>query len=130
MKNRLSSYRAAYLEATHGKTHDEMRRITKRFFFLIVRERGLSRVEEIIRTIRRAYLKKRGRRKVLLESAAALAPSRRNEISRLFGKDAIIREVVDSGILAGIKIIIDDELVVDASGKSILDRMLAPRIHS
>ena len=123
MKYRIKTYRDAYLAALEGKTLDEKKTITRRFLALLTRERALGRAGELFRAIRRTHLKKLGRKEVILESAAPLTREAKREIEHALGKNISTIESVRPELLAGLKITINDETRIDASGKRLVDTM-------
>ena len=123
MKYRIKTYRDAYLSALEGKTFEEKKAITRRLLSILTREQALGRSRELFRSIRHAHLKHLGRREATLESAAPLPKHAREEIARALGKHTSITVAVRPELLAGIKITIDDETLIDASGKRLVDTM-------
>lgn len=114
-------YREAYLKALDDKSPAEQKRITERFLSRLVRDRALSKIGQIEKGIRRAHMKNSGRSEIAVESAAKLDPKYRRELARMFGKRAFIRETVNPDLVAGARILVDDELLIDATGKRFLN---------
>lgn len=123
MKYALRIYREAYLKAIDNKSTVEQKRITMRFLSRLVRDRALSKIGHIEKGIRRAHRKKAGRSEIAVESAAKLDPKHRKELERMFGESALIRETVNPELVAGARILVDDELLIDATGQKILQDM-------
>lgn len=119
-------YREAYLAATDTKTPSEQKQITARLLSRLVRDRVLPRAGQLEKDVRRAYMKRAGRADVTVESASKLQSDYRHELMRMFGKDALIREAVNPELLAGIRILVDDELLIDATGRKVMSDMFTP----
>ena len=119
-------YREAYLKAIDNKSPAVERRITARFLSRLVRDRALSKIGQIEKGIRRAHMKNSGRSEITVESAAKLDPKYRRELARIFGEHALIRETVSPDLLAGARILVDDELLIDATGRKVLRDMFTP----
>mgnify|MGYP003394656396 FL=1 len=62
-------------------------------------------------------------RKVRIESAAPVSAQLKKEISEILGKKIVLEEKTRPDLLAGIKILVDDELLIDATGKRQLERI-------
>lgn len=123
MKRLTRIYREAYLKALDNKSPADQKRITARFLSRLVRDRALSRIGQIEKGIRRAYMKNSGRSEIAVESAAKLDSKYRRELERMFGTRAAIRETVNPDLVAGARILVDDELLIDATGKRFLNDM-------
>jgi len=119
-------YREAYLKAIDNKSPAVEKRITARFLSRLVRDRALSKIGQIEKGIRRAHMKNSGRSEIAVESAAKFDPKYRRELARMFGEHALIRETVNSDLLAGARILVDDELLIDATGRKVLRDMFTP----
>lgn len=124
MKYRLRQYRDAYLSALEGGTEKEKETLTKNFLILLSKDKALSRVDHLAKEIRRAHLKKLGRHEAYIESASKLPPKEKRELETMLGKHAIIHEEVRPELLAGMTMLVDNELFIDASGKRILENIL------
>src|SRR3990167_1033287 len=123
MKYPMRVYREAYLKAIDNKSPAVERRITARFLSRLVRDRALSKIGQIEKGIRRAHMKNSGRSEIAVESAAKFDPKYRRELARMFGEHALIRETVSPDLLAGARILVDDELLIDATGRKVLRDM-------
>lgn len=123
MRHSVKQYASALVAAVKGKSDSEQREAIRRFITLL-RKRGLwSRRMLMLKEAERQYLKEAGAVKVSLASAAPLAPETRREIERVLGKNILWQERTDPGILAGIKILVNEELLIDATAKRQIERM-------
>lgn len=116
-------YASALVAALKGKSDSEQKEAIRRFIALL-RKRGLwSRRMLMLKETERQYLKEAGAAKVSLASAAPLAPETRRGIERVLGKNILWQERIDPGLLAGIKILVNEELLIDATAKRQIERM-------
>lgn len=97
----------------------------KHFLALLVQHRMLGKAENIVRAAERLLARRQGANRIVLESAAPASEALRREVADIFAGKAWIEERVNPGLLAGVRILIDDETLVDASGK----RRLAEMFH-
>lgn len=127
MKYRARAYRESYLSLIEGKSESEARSITKKFLSLLLRDRAFSKLNEIFRDIRRTHLQRLGIKEIDVETPAPVSPYAKKEIRDIFGKESIIHESINPGVLAGMRILVDDELLIDGTGRKLLDDMLGRR---
>ncbi len=121
-------YREAYLKALDKKSPAVEKQITTRFLSRLVRDRALSKIGQIEKGIRRAHMKNSGRSEIAVESAAKLDQKYRRELAHMFGEHALIRETVSPDLIAGARILVDDELLIDATGRKVLRDMFTPSL--
>ncbi len=117
MRYKISQYADALVEALDGATDETARTRTRAFVALLQKHQMLGRAERIAGMVERRLAKRAGVTRITLESAAALSPAFRTELSELFGDKVWIAEHVQPDLLAGVRIVIDDETLIDASGK-------------
>lgn len=123
MKYSNSQYARAVRESLKGKSVSERREILKNFLAVLRKNRDAGRLNRILKEIERESLKAAGMRKVAVESAAELSRNTRKEIEEIFGRKIVMREKINPAILAGVKITVDDELLIDASASRQLSQM-------
>jgi F0F1-type ATP synthase delta subunit len=123
MKYSAKQYAAALVAAVRGKSSSEQKEVMRRFFLLILRHGLWSRRALIIKEVKRQYLKELGMREVLVSAPEPLNSGTRKEIKRVIGKNIFWQEAVEPELLAGLKILIDEEVLIDASGKTQLDKL-------
>ncbi len=116
-------YAAALLASLKGKTETEQNRLLKSFLVL-VRQRGDSRrLGAIVREVEKQSLKEHGWKKVLLESPDPITSQMKKEMGEVLGKNILWQEKINPDLVAGIRILINDEILVDASAKTQLRRI-------
>ena len=120
VKQYAESLHDAFAEA---KGDEAKRSVIRRFVILLYSHRASVHLERILAGFEKYYLQKRGLRKIEIRTASGLKQTDRKMVADLAGKNAIIDEVLQPDLLAGITITIDDETMIDASGKRRLERL-------
>ena len=125
MKFSARQYAAALLEAASGKPEAERKRLLKRFFLLLVKNGDFARLGAVLQETERQFLKASGTRKVKVETPAPLAESVKKDIEHLVGKKVFLEETINPALLAGIRILIDEEILIDASAETQIRKMFS-----
>jgi F0F1-type ATP synthase delta subunit len=103
------------------KTDDEL----SKNFLALVRTNGDERyLRKILEEASRFARGHSGVRKVTVESARALTPSQQKALEHFVKPGDMMEERIDPDLIAGIKIILNDELQFDGSLKNKLNRVL------
>jgi F0F1-type ATP synthase delta subunit len=103
------------------KTDDEL----AKNFLALVRKNGDERyLRKILEEASRFARGKSGVRKVTIESARPLIPSQKALIAHFVKPGDMVEERIDPDLIAGIKIILNDEMQFDGSLKNKLNRVL------
>ncbi len=103
------------------KTDDEL----AKNFLALVRKNGDERyLRKILEEASRFARGHSGVRKVTIESARALIPSQKALIAHFVRPGDMVEERIDPDLIAGIKIILNDEMQFDGSLKNKLNRVL------
>lgn len=123
MKYSVKQYAAALVAALREKSDSEQRETARRFFVLLHRHGLWSRRLLILKEVERQFLKEHDARKVAVAAALPLSSKTRREIERTVGKNIFWQETVEPELLAGIKILVDDEILIDASAKRYVKRL-------
>ena len=121
MRYSIRQYAEAMLLALEDKNKQERREVTGRFLAVLRKKRDWGKLAQIVRALELLYLKKAGFHKVILESAAPAGGKIRLEVKKILGKKIFLEERVNPELMAGIRILVDEELFIDASAKRRLD---------
>lgn len=124
MKYSIHQYAEALLLALEDKNKQERREVTGRFLEVLREKRDWAKLAQIIKTLELLYLKKAGFHKIVLESAAPAGAKIKSEVKKILGEKIVIEEKVCPELMAGIRILVDGELFIDASAKRSLDILL------
>jgi len=118
-----SQYAAVLVSSLDKKPEMERVKIIRRFLLLLRKNRDLGRLHLILRKFERLWFSRKGLRKVAVASAAPLDSRTRSDIGRIFGKKLVVEEEVKPNLLAGIRLLIDDETLIDASASRRLNQL-------
>ncbi len=123
MKYSTTQYAISLSEALNKKSESERKNILKNFVVFLHKNKQLSRLPYIIKELERQHFKKLGVRQVVVESASEISQATRKEIKEIMGDKIFISEKVVPDILAGIRMIIDDETFIDGSARGQLEKL-------
>ncbi len=125
MKYRPSQYAEALYAATTDKSEAEQKKIVKRFIDLLIRHRMIGKAPMIYAAYERLALKKKGMRRVRIETPSPASEKIKQEIHAILGKNIHIEATANPHMLGGITILVDDEILIDASVKGQIERIFA-----
>ncbi len=117
MKYKTAQYAEALAQALDGVDKETARTRVRTFIEILKKHQMLGKAEAIVRMTECRLAKRAGATRVTLESADMLSSTVQKEIADLFDGHVWIEEKVQPDLLAGVRILIDDEILVDASGK-------------
>jgi F0F1-type ATP synthase delta subunit len=108
--------------AKKGSKDDE--HIAKNFLAMIKRNGDEAHLKKILEEASRFARGKSGVRKVTVESARELNPSQKAMMKDFIKPGDVVEERIDPELIAGIKIVLNDELQFDGSLKNKLNKVL------
>ena len=123
MKYRPAQYAQALHAALTDASAAKQKEIMARFAALLVRHRMSGKSGAVVAAYEKIVLRASGMRKVKIESAAPAGERLKKEISDILGKKILIEAKIRPDLLAGVRILVDDELLIDASGKRQVERI-------
>jgi len=123
MKYSPRQYAEVLLSALEGKLEKERKEILKRFVSVLAKNRDLSRLGAILCELEREFFKKSGMKKIWVESVSPLSVGLRKEIEAAVGGKTYLHEKINPSLLAGIRILINDELLIDASARRQIEKL-------
>lgn len=112
-----AQYAAALAEALRGKTAAQQKEIAGRLFRLLSRARALAHAQRILRAAERMARAQDGSISAEVQSASPVGDAERRSIERVLGKKCHITEAVDPRLLAGVRILINEETLIDATAR-------------
>ena len=124
MRYRIAQYAEALHAALKDKKASQQRVIARQFAQVLMRHRMIGKANLILAAYEKLALQKQGMRKVRIESASPVSEQLKKEIGKILGAKINFEEVESHDLLAGIKIFVDDELLIDASARRQVDIML------
>lgn len=119
-------YAQALYEAFKDKKETEYKTLLNNFFLLLRIRREWSRLQEIVHAYEKYYLKQENMHKVHVESAHTCSDTIRIQIKNAIDGTFLLEEVVRPELLGGVSIILDNEILIDASIKRQLEKMFPP----
>jgi len=128
-KNNLKNYAKALAEVIIDGKADEKKILNN--FLKLLQSAGVERKsKEILEMAEDLILQKKGKRKIIFETARKMTASQGKILENFVKKGDIIKEKINPELIAGIKIIINDSQQFDASMQSKLSRMTGSSIAS
>lgn len=125
MRHSPKQHASALLLAMADKSPEERKKILRQFLSLLSRRGDSPRLGLILREVERQYLREAGLKKVVLEAPNAVPAKVKKEVEGILGKNLLIQEKINPRILAGIKVLVNDELLIDASAETQLRKLFS-----
>ena len=97
--------------------------IVRNFLELVRRNGDESHLRKILEEAARFARGKAGIRKVSVESARALSAAQEREIAKFLTAGDVVERTIDPALVAGIRIILNDEMQFDGSLRGKLDNV-------
>ena len=122
MRYSNTQYASALHQALKEKSSVQRKAVLKNFLLILRKQRIAVTLPRILQEVEKQYLKEEGMRKVMVE----LAAPRKNlkaDIEKILGSKVLLEQKTNPELLAGIRILVDDELLVDASGRRQLGKL-------
>ena len=123
MKFSVRIYAEALAKALDNKTKEEQKHAAEKLRQILIKNRDRQKLNQILAETEKIILKRAGAAKVLLEAAEPVSDKIKRQIKESVNKKVFFKEDVKPELLAGIKILINDELLIDASAKSRLNKI-------
>jgi F0F1-type ATP synthase delta subunit len=98
--------------------------VVKSFAGVVAKNYDRALLPKIIMQLKKLERSKGGIHEVVLTSARPLEKAVVVEIKKKVGEGSHIKEVVDEEVLGGLKILINDEMVIDGTYKTRINRMV------
>lgn len=123
MRYSADNYAKALLAAVEGKSAEEQKSVMRRFLAAVKKFGDEKNLPKILTALELAVTKEHGGREVVMESAREIPAGLRKELEAKFTSEDLIRERTNPTLIAGIRILIDGEWMVDASLKRRLEKL-------
>lgn len=118
-------YAKALAEVIETSKPEDTDKIVKNFMNLIQKNGDEVHMEKILEETTRFTRKSSGIRKIVVESARELSPRNREGVATFTKPGDVVVENIKPDLVAGIRIIIDDETQLDGTLKGKLDKVFA-----
>ena len=123
MRYTTKQYALALLAALKNKSATDRKEIIKRFLIILRKNRDGARLKLILQETERQHLKDMGLKKVEVVSAGGLSSKVKKEMGEILGGKILWQESVEFKLLAGLRILIDEENLIDASASRFLNKI-------
>lgn len=124
--NKVKLYAKALAEVLSKKGIDE-EGVINNFVKILVKSGQEKRAKEIVALAENLILEKSGKKKIILETARKISPKQREALKAVIKEGDVVQEKISPEIIAGIKIIINNERQFDASMLKNLQQIYEPR---
>ena len=124
MKYPTHIYAKALVEVLGDPKIKDDASIAKNFLDLMERNGDAGHLRKILEEASRFARGKSGVRKITIESARALSPRQKDAMKHFMKAGDMVEERIDPELIAGIKIVLNDELQFDGSLKNKLNGVL------
>lgn len=116
MKYKAKDYAKALVDLIlqKGKPAED-KKILDNFLKILEKNGDIKKAKEITALAESIYFKKTGKKKIIIETARKIDQSQRNLLRSLEKEGDITEEKINKELIAGIKIIINNEKQFDAS---------------
>lgn len=114
---------AAIIADAEKRDVKDQDRIVQNFIALVRKNGDEPHIRKLVEEAARMARGKAGLRKVTVESARPLGAAQRKTVGRFMKAGDIVEEEVDPELVAGMRIIINDEMQFDGSLKGKLDKL-------
>lgn len=118
MRYTTKQYATSLLASLEKKSQKEQGEISKRFISLLQKNGDYTRRHQIIKEVERIYLRGKGVSKIEVELASETSASLAKDIEKALNRKIIFSARKNMDILGGIKILIDEETLIDASART------------
>lgn len=123
MKYSIQNYAKALAEAVVSKKYEAA--IAKNFVAFVVKNGDGAYLSKILEETERMLRRDGGPRKVVITSARPLGKSLKPLAKEIAKSDDDVEEAIDSSLIAGVKILVNDEMQFDGSLSAKLEKMFA-----
>lgn len=130
MRYRASQYAEALWSALEEKSEVAQKKIIKRFGELLAVHQATGKARAIYAAYEKLELAKQGMRSVHLETVNPASDKLKKEIHTALGKNVHIKEIVNPNMIGGIKILVDDEILIDGSVRRQINHMFIKKPSS
>lgn len=108
-------YAQALVVALRGKTERQRKQIAGHLFRRLLRARALKHLDRILAEATRMERREKGAVLADIRSAAPLGARPRRAIKQALGRKSAVTETTDPRLLAGVRILINEETLIDAT---------------
>jgi len=115
--NKIKLYAKALAEIISKKGIDD-KKVVNNFVKLLVKTGQIAKAKEILDLVEGLILAKHGKNKITFETARKVTASQKKMLENFVKKGDVVKEKINPGLIAGVKIIINDSQQFDTSMQS------------
>ena len=115
-------YATALYEALETAKATERDLVVRRFAGVVTKNYDRALLPKIIMQLKKLQKVHGGQHEVVLTSARPLEKATIEEVKKKVGANSNITEVIDPNVLGGLRVLINDEIVIDGTLKGRIDR--------
>src|SRR3989344_5780051 len=127
MKYSPRQYAQAIYAALEREKEKQRPESWKKILLILRRNGDMNKLPAILRSFEKVYLEEEGLQKVEIETVSPLGSDLEKEIKNVLGKKLLLNKKINPKLLAGLTIMINDEILIDGSAKRRLDRIFAAK---
>ncbi len=127
MKYKPQQYADALFDLIKDASAEKRKTLIKRFGSILEKNKDQAKLNVILRQLERRVIKDAGQIKVVLESADPLSKKAKDDIESALGKKAYMIEKIKPELLAGVRMLVDDSIFIDATAKRHLDNLFSKK---
>lgn len=122
MKYRVKDYAKALVEVLDDKELNQ-EQVAEGFAKLLERQGDLGKAKEILVAAKMLMAKKNGKKSVVFEMARKLTAGQKEMLAKFVEEGDIVEEKINKDLIAGIKIIVDNEKQLDNSMQNKINKL-------
>lgn len=122
MKYKSRDYANALTEIMLTEKHDA--KLISAFLEFVKKNRDEKKLREILKLTEKLYFKKTGQKKIVLEIARKQNFKNSDLINNLIKKGDVVLEKINAELIAGVKIIVNEEKQLDFSMQKLLSEII------
>lgn len=123
MKYTAATYAKAFTAALSDEKAPSEASLAKNFMSLLKWTRDIKFRDKIMEVLEEAIVRAKGGRYVTIETPLPLSPYQAKQIRTIFTSKDLVKDSINPDLIAGIRIIINREIELDASMKRKLSKL-------
>lgn len=127
MRYSVKQYATALGKSLEYADKETYMSVLERFVALLQQNRDWSKLNRIMGEVELRQRMSNGIQKVRIESAWPVTEAVRRHIREIFENKVVMEEIIKTELLAGVRLLIEDETLIDASGSWRLDMMFVKK---
>lgn len=122
MRYKTQHYAEALYKVLKDKPASEQKKVLERFLRILDKNKDRAKLNLILKNVEKEYLKGNNLCKIAIESPDKISDHTKSLIQEIIGK-AIFTEKLNKDLGAGIKLVINDHILIDATAQNYLKKI-------